>query len=227
MHKSNEKFTIKDNTVSSANQLSADKHVTFYGNAQAKRRILIIGNSITRHGAKPQIGWHGDFGMAASSAEKDYVHLLRSRIFEEEEAYVMVHQLAEWERECTDEKSLSLCKVSRLFCPDLLIFRLGENISAPKEDAAAKLEKAFSNLISYIAPKKVVFTTCFWKHGDVDEAIRTVAKRMDMPLAELGDLGDDDRYMAVGLFEHSGVAHHPGDLGMAAIADRIFEKIKG
>ena len=34
-------------------------------------RILFIGNSITRHGPRPSIGWTNDFGMAASSIDKD------------------------------------------------------------------------------------------------------------------------------------------------------------
>ena len=47
----------------------------------------------------------------------------------------------------------------------------------------------------------------------------------NMPV-ELNDLGDMPEMKALGLFEHSGVAAHPGDLGMKTIAQRIFEPLK-
>ena len=39
-------------------------------------KVLFLGNSITRHGPKADIGWTRDWGMAATSEDKDYVHLL-------------------------------------------------------------------------------------------------------------------------------------------------------
>ena len=43
-------------------------------------RILFLGNSLTLHGPKAEIGWAGNWGMAASGQEKDHVHLLTAAI---------------------------------------------------------------------------------------------------------------------------------------------------
>ena len=219
------KFTSEDNNVSSANQLKDSKKIFFLGNENAKKRILIVGNSITRHGVKEEIGWHGDFGMAASSIEKDYVHLLAADILKKEDAYIMVHQLADWERTYTEDNALSLWEADRAFSPDLMIFRLGENMPALQTDAEQEaLEASLFSVVKHLSleKKKIVLTTSFWKKPRVDAAITNVANALGMPIVPLGDLGDDEKFMAVGLFEHVGVAHHPGDLGMQKIAERIF-----
>ena len=68
------------NTVPSKDQLAPNLWVTFeMGDTEAKR-ILFVGNSITRHGVAPWIGWNNDWGMAASAKEKDYVHLTASAL---------------------------------------------------------------------------------------------------------------------------------------------------
>jgi hypothetical protein len=81
-------------------------------------------------------------------------------------------------------------------------------------------------LVEFLTPraKTVILTTGFWPHP-LDAAIRACAEKKGLPLVELGDLGMQDEMKAVGLFWHSGVASHPGDLGMAEIARRILEKI--
>ena len=52
-----------------------------------------------------------------------------------------------------------------------------------------------------------------------------VAEEGNYPLVHLGDLGVLDENKAIGLFEHTGVAAHPGDLGMYRIAERIAAAI--
>ena len=61
---------------------------------------------------------------------------------------------------------------------------------------------------------------------DPARAIREAAGRLGVGYIPLGDLGERDEMSAKGLFEHSGVAGHPGDRGMKEISDRILGAIK-
>lgn len=70
---------MQANTVSSKGQLDQNRYVKFFQRGGTKR-VLFFGNSITRHGPKESIGWSGDWGMAASCREKDYVHLVISEL---------------------------------------------------------------------------------------------------------------------------------------------------
>jgi len=42
----------------------------------------------------------------------------------------------------------------------------------------------------------------------------------------VGDIFAKDENLAIGLFEHEGVAHHPGDLGMKCLAERYAKVLK-
>lgn len=223
-------FKVTDNDVSAIGQMKNSTDTYYIGDPNAKKRLLIVGNSITRHGPAPEIGWHGDFGMSASSVEKDYVHILASRLLEMEDLFIMVRQLSAWERGYVDESFNDPLAEERDFGADEIIFRLGENVIPLKnEEEKAIFKNALLALLSQINPKvgKIYFTTCFWRNESVDEVIRSVADELTMPVIELGDLGADEKYMAIGLFEHSGVAHHPGDLGMKEIACRLYKEMRG
>lgn len=223
------KFTVTDNTVSAVGQMRNSNTVYYLGSESAPRRLLIVGNSITRHGPLAEIGWERDWGMAASAPECDYVHRLTSRLFEGEDTFVMVRQFASWERDYHEPGLLDTYVSEHDFMADEVIFRLGENVKPLQndEEEAAFLD-AILAFVARINPKggKVYFTTCFWKNERVDRAIRTAAARLSMPLIDLNALGEDEENMAVGLFEHRGVAHHPGDLGMERIAGLLYEAMR-
>ena len=68
------------NNVSAQNQLDINKYVQIFKGENSKVKVLFVGNSITRHAPKADIGWSGDWGMAASCREKDYVHLVVSAL---------------------------------------------------------------------------------------------------------------------------------------------------
>ena len=48
--------------------------------SMAADRILFLGNSVTLHAPKPNIGWTNNWGMAATAQANDYVHRLTTTI---------------------------------------------------------------------------------------------------------------------------------------------------
>ena len=67
-------------------------------------KVLFLGNSITLHAPAPHIGWTGNWGMAASALEKDYVHLLMEQISQSTETQPesMARNIADFERQHGD-----------------------------------------------------------------------------------------------------------------------------
>lgn len=223
-------LSIDANTVSSKNQVKPSEQIRLYNENASGKRILIIGNSITKHAPAPQIGWHGNYGMAASCEENDYCHRIMSTVTETApDTAFMILQEAAWERAfwgSPDEYDDAMKQVP-VFDPDIVILRLGENISRESADAH-NVAKGFETLCEYLSAggkRKLLITETFWNSPWTFDALDSAARKYaDTPIP-LSDLGDDDGMKAIGLFEHSGVAAHPNDRGMAAIAERILERL--
>ena len=167
--------------------------------------------------------------MAASAEEKDYVHLTMNYAkTRASDAAFCICQVSEWEVSFTHGQDvLEKYAYARAFEPDIIILRMVEN--CPKKDYEYPLFlDQLTYLVNYLdktGNAKVIVTTGFWKHP-ADEALRSWADKHRAPLCELGELGERDEMKAIGLFEHKGVANHPGDKGMQAIADEIWAKLK-
>ena len=84
--------------------------------------------------------------------------------------------------------------------------------------------KEFLNFLSK-PTTKLLLTNCFWKHPIVDTCIHKYVEEFNATLVDLNRLGEQDEMMALDKFEHKGVAMHPGDKGMEAIANAIFQKM--
>ena len=216
-------MNIELNTVSAENQVAFSSDVSLFGSPLAKTKILVLGNSITRHGPCPAIGWELDCGMAASAPEKDYVHRLYAKLQEAgKSVYMRVKHCSDWENGFLKEDALSKFKEDRAFGADIVVFRLGENV---KRDLRPHFLQGLQSLIPYVCPTgTVVYTTCFWKNEQVDNAIRSFALSRNEVCLD-GCLSDDESNMALGLFAHEGVAIHPGDKGMEQLASLIFHQL--
>lgn len=220
---------IEKNTVSSQNQLKSSEFVTFINENGSGKRIMLVGNSITRHGIKEDIGWTRLCGMAASCAENDYVHILAKNISEKTpDPAFCICQAASWEREYkAPEATLDLYASAKAFGADIIVMRIIENCPSADFDAEA-FKKSYKSFIEYLGGEKasqVIVTSGFWKHPG-DDTLKACADESGHDFVYLGDLGELDEMKAIGLFWHSGVANHPGDKGMTAIADRIEKAIK-
>ena len=217
------------NTVPARDQLKDQEYIRFHNTAGSGPRILFAGNSITLHGIRPEIGWHNFWGMAASAEEKDYVHLTMNYAKNlASDAAFCICQVSEWEVSFTHGQDvLEKYAYARAFEPDIIILRMVENCPKKGYEYPLFLDQ-LTHLVNYLdktGNAKVIVTTGFWKHP-ADEALRSWADKHRAPLCELGELGERDEMKAIGLFEHKGVANHPGDKGMQAIADEIWAKLK-
>ena len=220
---------IEKNTVPSKNQLQDDRYVSFTNINGKGKRIMFVGNSMTLHGYKADIGWFGNWGMAASAREKDYVHLTMENVKSvDPDAAFCICQVSDWERDYTHgQDTYEKFAAARAFEADIIILRMVEN--CPGKGYQQQLfEDQVDGLVRDLdggEKAKVIVTTGFWRHP-ADAALRGWAASHGAPLCDLGPLGELDEMKALGLFEHEGVAMHPGDKGMQAIADTIWTELK-
>jgi lysophospholipase L1-like esterase len=193
-------------------------------------RVLILGNSITWHGAKASVGWAGNWGMAASSAEKDYVHLLEARVRRNypNTSFKTGNIAATFERQfwkynVRDFKSFSD------FNADLIILVIGENISdtlAVKHGLDNRLEQ-FIRELSTEKNVKVCLVGSFWPNQHIDQIMKTTAERNNWLYVDLQGLYKErNKNTAIQQYADKGVGMHPSDPGMEGIADRIWNGIQ-
>ncbi len=218
---------LTKNDVPAKGQLKENDCISFCLKDGANLKILFLGNSITRHGKAENLGWSGDWGMAASDRQNDYVHRLVNLLENDGKTVsYCVANLSEWER-CGDTGLLNTrYDGARGFCADLIIVRLGENANLTVR--LKEFKPQYENMVKYFAENgaKILLTDLFWEYAPFDGFVKDFARENGYMFVKLHDLGRDDNMKAVGKFAHAGVAAHPGDAGMDAIARRIYCALK-
>lgn len=194
--------------------------------------ILHLGNSIAKHPLTSY--WWGSWGMAASELSKDYVHRFLTKMQAlKPAATTSVLNIAGWEvaPSTWDKTQLD----SYLSGKDLIIIRLGENATYN-----VNYKSEYSSLITYIKSKnptaKIIIGGVFWVDASKDTAMSQVAAENNITFVKISHLdipanrsfmgaqvkGDDNQWHTV---NNTGVAAHPGDLGMDAIASEMFNAL--
>lgn len=208
------------------------------------KTVVMLGNSIT---FSPR--WEGGKGMAASVKDSDYVHLLTRNIHQFDPAVIVKYgNIAEFERDF-DTYPLSkladslkyIAKIARgvetyplqpgfesIRNPDMFILKISENVNDEKA-MQKEFIKYYDSLIKYVCPDSsavIIIVDGFWEKKNVNRLIEEYAMKKGYPFVSIKDLSKDSTNMAIGRYEHKGVASHPSDKGMRMIEQRIWEKIK-
>jgi alpha-glucosidase len=190
------------------------------------KTVLILGNSIVRHTPKPDIGWYGNWGMAASAEDSDFVHLLIRDVHRIDPSVKFKYKnIADFER---NFDTYSLSALDSLRYPDMLILKISENVD-DKKATEGNFIIYYDKLVKYIAPNHQsvkIIADGFWAKENVNRLIEEYALKKKYPFVTLTSLSKDSTNMAIGKFEHKGVAAHPSDKGMRLIEQHIWEKIK-
>ena len=199
----------------------------------AIRKVLFLGNSITLHGPKADLGWTGNWGMAASAEDKDYVHRLAQAIGQRTGTppATMVRNIADFERGYATYDADAQLRDAFAFEPDLVVLAIGENVPAlASADEGAKFKGGVISLLRCALARRhplVVVRGSFWADAAKDQILREACDEVGAVFVDAGPLGRDPANAARSerSFAHNGVASHPGDKGMQALADAIFSAI--
>ena len=195
--------------------------------------VFCIGNSITSMQPSEAIGWKGRWGMAASRAEKDYVHLLEKKLkCYNAQSTVTCMNIVSWEIDPT--VNIKALLQDSLKGKDMVIIRIGDNV---RDVDAFRQGLQQLVVLCKLYTSKIIITGCFWKRIHTESVLISTARANHLkyvPLFWIGEIygdttychDDDSFYDEEGMpyqSDHPSFKLHPNDRGMKMIADAIFD----
>ena len=204
-------------------------------------KLLIVGNSITKHAPAPDIGWEHDWGMAATAESKDYVHQLAAKAKTVAPVELKMVNSYDFEMYFYDFTKFDTGKYQEFFDfePDIIICTIGANIKNPEPEGNDGVltdihfnKDYYKNIIDFFnkngKAKVIVGTTIFTPEGgEVQTGIKAYADENSVPYVKMNDM-EDTKYSAKPYRDQfpenvsEGVLLHPGDAGMAEMANRLW-----
>ena len=117
------------------------------------------------------------------------------------------------------------------FDPDLVVLAIGENVPAlNSEEAKAQFKAGVMRIMGCALARRhplVVVRSSFWADPTKDQVLRQACQEADAIFVNAGPLGHEVANAARSerSFSNDGVASHPGDQGMKALADAIIQAV--
>lgn len=184
----------------------------------APTKLLVIGNSLTLHPPAPNIGWAGNWGMAASTAAQDFAHLSGKSLG------VPVTPL-NYFLETTNNAPDITRYPAMLTAGTVVVVQLGENVA---NDLA--FLPAYKALLATVKPAhQVLCVGSWWLNADPEAALKAACEEAGGTYVFIGDLFTSAANQADKLvtpYAHPGVNDHPHDWGMSQIAVRVVAAVR-
>lgn len=182
-------------------------------------RVLFNGGSLTFHA--PLAGIWGSYGgMAASALERDYVHLFVEALARELQPRPVEPLIngAGYLRELTAQLSDLVGPP-----PDVVVIQGGE--SDPWNEAFPLTYENFATDLGRVgATPGCVIVLGDWYSPERSRCSQEIARRHGWPWIDLHAIHQNPGHCGDGgPYAHAGVATHPNDVGMQAIADALMQ----
>lgn len=190
------------------------------------QRILFIGNSLTLSLPDATLQWPGYWGMAASQADKDWIHRVQLMLAAKQgfvpEIGIIRADIGGWPT--ATNNLLFRNQTVQQFNPDLVIVQMGDN-SNPAIPFS-QWTQAYADIKSW-TPDARHLALGVWDGGNVwkESNVKAASEAAGMQFIQIHDIRitnvtDARHYTA------PGVGWHPGDLGMKLIAQRVIAALE-
>lgn len=206
-------------------------------------KTLFIGNSLLLGNHKETYSNYDEcFGMCASNSSSDYYYHIKQTILNKNENATFVKTSGINFEGATNTATVNnyLQSLSDLLTSDLklVIIQLGDNVNTEEKvnifkDSCLTLIKHIRNVLP---EARVVWVGAWYSNDEKQEIMKKACYQSGTTFINIRDLRNTQNEGYVGqvityddgttsTVESSGVASHPGDLGMKAIANRILYKL--
>lgn len=199
---------------------------------KSKNCLFVIGNSITQHGPSSAIGWQGEWGMAASGADKDFVAQLLKLLNHDTTsgASWAAHKESGGELErhpATFQVTDEMTRLARQSA--MVVVEVGDNVDTDKTPLPM-FAHAYSQSLDALKPQAGVLAclSTWWPSAEKDKLIKERCEQAGGVFVDISSIARSPKSIARNerTIAHDGVGAHPGDAGMKAIANKIFAVVR-
>lgn len=197
-------------------------------------RILFLGNSLTFCSPSPECGWFGNWGMAATTPENDYAHRVTTAIAaisgDKSPAMqaVNVVNYGGFEQNYAGYDVQTQLRTLLDWRPNILVVELGDNVtpSLTSQQAVDAFADSLDNLLDAFKANgnpRIFMTSTWWPNAATDDVLQNACSHAGGVFIDIGKIGQNPLNVAVsmGIYANTGVAAHPSEQGMQAIADAV------